>query len=121
MSVSRKKALEYAYALIEVPRAHIRVSLTQTNEGVSLLHGRRLLTKVYLNRSGMNAAAAMAEAIGVPAPKLDESKTVLISSGLLYRVLAISQLDFRNPAALEVASRLVDEAKDMQSGDREDA
>jgi hypothetical protein len=44
-----------------------------------------------------------------------------VSSGLLYRVLALSQLDFRNEAALEVAARLVDEARDMQSGEREDA
>jgi hypothetical protein len=69
----------------------------------------------------MNAAAAIAEALGVPVPKLGESKTTLASSGLLYRVLALSELDFRNPAALEVASRLVDEAKDMQSGSRDDA
>ncbi len=121
MSVSRKKALEYAYALIEVPRAHVRVTLRQTSEGVSVLHGRRVLTKVYLNRSGMNAAAAIAEAIGVPLPKLGESSDALISSGLLYRVLALSQLDFRNPAALDVAARLVDEARDMQSGSRDDA
>jgi hypothetical protein len=120
MSISRKKALDYAYALIEVPRTHIRVTLRQTSGGVSVLHGRRLLTRVYLNKSGMSAAAAIAEAIGVALPRLGESRNALVSSGLLYRVLALSQLDFRNPAALEVASRLVDEAKDMQSGERED-
>jgi hypothetical protein len=120
MSLSRKKALEYAYSLIEVPRAHVRVTLKQTGDGVSVLHGRRVLTRVFLNRSGMNAAAAIAEAIGVPLPKLGESKSALVSSGLLYRVLALSQLDFRKPEALEVASRLVEEAVDMQSGERED-
>jgi hypothetical protein len=120
MSVSRKKALEYAYSLIEVPRAHVRVTLRQTSDGVSVLHGRRVLTRVFLNRTGMNAAAAIAEAIGVPLPKLGESKSALVSSGLLYRVLALSQLDFRKPEALEVASRLVAEAADMQSGERED-
>ena len=121
MSVSRKQALEYAYHLIEAPRAHLRVTLRQTREGVSVLHGRRVLTKVYLNRSGMNAAGAIAEAIGVPVPKLGETKSALISSGLLYRVLALSQLDFRKPEALEVAALLVDEARDMQSGGRDDA
>lgn len=120
MTVSRKKALDYAYKLIEAPKAHVRVSLRQTGAGVSLLHGRRLLTKVYLNESGMSAAAAMAEALGVPVPKLGDSSTALVSSGLLYRVLALSQLDYRNEAALEVAERLVEEAKDMQSGDRGD-
>ncbi len=120
MPVSRKKALEYGYKLIEFPRPHIRITLRQTSSGVSVLHGRRLVTKVYLNRSGMSAAAAIAEAMGLPLPKVGGHVTTLVSSGLLYRVLALSQLDFKNEAALEVAARLVDEARDMHSGGRDD-
>ena len=39
-----------------------------------------------------------------------------MSTGLLYRVLAISDLDFNNPVAFELASELVDEAISMQRG-----
>ncbi|MEX0763447.1 MAG: hypothetical protein WD208_04365 [Dehalococcoidia bacterium] len=114
MSVSRTKALEYGYELISTPHSHLRVELRQTKEGVSLLHKRRVLTKVYLNRSGMNAAVAMAEALGIPVPKIGESSSTLASTGLLYRVLALSQLDYRNPESFEVASQLISEAVDMQ-------
>ena len=74
------------------------------------------MTRVYLNRSGMNAAAAMAEALGVRIPPSGESVSTLASTGLLYRVLAISQIDFRNEAAFELAANLVEEAIDMQRG-----
>ncbi|MDA1296500.1 MAG: hypothetical protein O3B04_00675 [Chloroflexi bacterium] len=116
MATSRKKALEYAYALLERPRAHLRVELAQVSDGVVLRHQGRVLTRVYLNRSGMNAAAAMAEALGVPIPPAGESVSTLASTGLLYRVLSISQIDFRNEAAFEFAASLVEEAIDMQRG-----
>ena len=120
MSISRKKALEYAYELISVPRAHLRVHLTQTKEGVTLSYRGRVMTKVYMNRSGMNAAAAMAEALGVSIPKLGESASALVSTGTLYRVLALSELDYRKPASFEVAARLIDDAADQRGGVRGD-
>jgi len=116
MATSRKKALEYGYALLERPRAHLRVELRQVADGVTVSHNGRLITRVYLNRSGMNAAAAISEALGVPVPPVGQAVSTLASTGLLYRVLAISQLDFRRPEAFEVASQLVDEAMDMQRG-----
>ena len=121
VSISRKKALEYAYELISTPRAHLRVHLRQTKEGVSLTYRGRVMTKVYLNRSGMNAAAAMAEALGVPIPKLGESVSALVSTGVLYRVLALSELDYRRPAAFELAARLVDDAVAQRGGVRGDS
>ena len=105
--------------MLERPRAHLRVEMAQVSDGVVLRHNSRLLTKVYLNRSGMNAAAAMAEALGVRVPPFGESVSTLASTGLLYRVLAISQLDFRNEASFEVAATLVEEAIDMQRGGSE--
>lgn len=116
MGTSRKKALEYAYSLLERPRAHLRVELAQVSDGVVLRHNGRVLTRVYLNRSGMNAAAAMAEALGVPIPPAGKSVSTLASTGLLYRVLSISQIDFRSEAAFELAANLVEEAIDMQRG-----
>ena len=116
MATSRKKALEYAYSLLERPRAHLRVELAQVANGVVLRHDGRILTRVYLNRSGMSAASAMAEALGVPIPPAGRSVSTLASTGQLYRVLAISQIDFRNEAAFELAANLVEEAIDMQRG-----
>jgi len=69
---------------------------------------------VYLNRSGMNAAVAMSEALGIELPALGQSNSGLVSTGLLNRVFAISQLDFRNPMSFELAAELVDEAISMQ-------
>jgi len=115
MGTSRKRALEYAYDLLGQPRAHMRVELRQVSDGVVLKYGRRVLTKVYLNRSGMNAAVAMAEALGIHVPPAGQGVVARVSTGLLYRVLAISQLDFTNEASFEVASNLIQEANEMRS------
>jgi hypothetical protein len=120
LGTTRAKALDYAYQLIDRPRAHVRVRLRQTRSGVSLLHGRRLLTKVYINRSGMRAAMAMADALGVKVPPLGSTSEAVVSTGLLYRVLALSQLDFTNPQAFEMARHLLDEAEAMR-GSGEDS
>ena len=116
MTVSRKQALKHGYKLLEHPRSHIRVELNQDKSGVSVTHKGRVITRVFLNRSGMNAAVAISEAMGVKLPALGSSNSGLVSTGLLYRVLALSQLDFRNPAAYELANDLVDEAISMQRG-----
>ena len=116
LTVSRKQALEHGYRLLGRPRSHLRVELNQDKSGVSVTHKGRVLTRVYLNRSGMNAAVAMSEAMAITLPALGESNSGLVSTGLLYRVLAISQLDFRNPTAYELAGTLVDEAISMQRG-----
>ena len=114
MTVSRKRDLEHGYKLLERPRSHLRVELNQDRSGVSLTHKGRVLTRVYLNRSGMNAAVAMSEALGIELPALGQSNSGLVSTGLLNRVFAISQLDFRNPMSFELAAELVDEAISMQ-------
>ena len=116
LTVSRKKALQYGYELVEKPRSHLKVELNQDKSGVSITHKGRVLTRVYLNRSGMNAAVAMSEAMAIKLPALGESNNGLVSTGLLYRVFALSQLDFRNPTAFELAAELVDEAISMQRG-----
>ncbi len=115
MATSRKKALEYAYELISTPRAHLQVTLRQTKSGVSLLHKNRLLTRVYLNRGGMTAASAMAHALDVRIPALGEGVQAMASTGLLYRVLSLSVLDYRTPGAYELAEHLLSEAAAMRS------
>ena len=64
--------------------------------------------------SSIAAAAAMAEALRVRVPKLGDSVDARVSSGVMYRVLAISDLDYRNELSYQLASRLISEAVDMQ-------
>jgi hypothetical protein len=110
----RATALEAAYKLLETPRSHLRVKFEQTGDAVLLSYRDDVLTGMKLDRSGINAASAMAVALGVDVPPAGEALEVLASTGLLYRVLAISDLDFGNPASFDLANHLVNEAIDMQ-------
>jgi hypothetical protein len=121
MSVSRKRALEYADEVISVPRAHVRVTLHQGKGGVTLLHeGRKALTRCYINRSGMRAAHFMAEALGVEVPHLGESVEARVSTGVLWRAISISCLDLRKKESLALLERLLEEAS-MQRGSGSDS
>ena len=114
----RASALEAAYELLGTPRSHLRVKLGQTEDAVLLRYRDQTLTGVQLDESGINAASAMAIALGVNVPPTGEASEVLASTGLLHRVLAISDLDFSNPTAFELANVLVNESIDMQRGSR---
>ncbi len=114
MAISRSKALEHAYKVLEQPRTHMRLTLTQTNSGLSLYYDGRVMTRVFVNRSGLSAAAAMGEALRVRVPKLGESVDARVSSGVVFRVLALSALDYRNELSFQLATRLIAEARDMQ-------
>ena len=120
MSTSRKRALEYADEIISVPRAHVRLSLRQIKGGVTLLHDGRALTRCYLTRSGMRAARYMAEALGVELPPLGESVEARVSTGVLWRAISISCLDFRKPESYPLLERLLEEAT-RQRGSGSDA
>ena len=112
----RDAARDAAYELLNTPRSHLRVSLRHFNGAVTVVHQEQTLTGVDLDKSGINAASAIAMALGVSVPNDGQANEVLVSTGLLYRVLAISDLDFNNPVAFELASELVDEAISMQRG-----
>ena len=120
MSVSRKRALEYAYTIVSVPRAHVIVYLRQAKEGVTLLHRGRALTKCYINRSGMRAARYMAEALGVAVPPLGGSVEARVSTGVLWRAISISCLDFRKKESFVLLERLLEEAS-LQRGSGSDS
>ena len=120
MSTSRKRALEYADEIISVPRAHVRLTIRQIKDGVTLLHNGRALTRCYLTRSGMRGARYMAEALGVALPPLGESVQASVSTGVLWRAISISCLDFRKPESYPLLERLLQEAT-MQRGSGSDA
>ena len=113
-SAERAEALEAAYELLGTPRAHLRIKLAQTENAVLVSYRDDVLTGVMLDESGINAASAIAVALGVNVPPEGEAVEVLASTGLLHRVLAISDLDFTNPASFELANVLVNEAIEMQ-------
>lgn len=113
---ARATALVSAYELLETPRSHLRVKFEQTEESVLLSYQGKVLTGVELDESGINAASAMAVALGVNVPPVGNAEEVLVSTGLLYRVFAISDLDFTNPTSFDLANHLVNEAIDMQRG-----
>jgi hypothetical protein len=120
MSISRKRALEYADEIISVPRAHVRVRLRQSKGGVTLLHERRALTRCYINRSGMVAARFMAEALGVEVPPLGGAVDANVSTGVLWRAVSISCLDLRKAESIPILERLLEEAA-MQRGSGSDS
>ena len=120
MSVSRKRALEYADEIISVPRAHVRVTFRQVKDGVTLLHQGRALTKCHITRSGMRAARYMAEALGVRLPALGETVEARVSTGALWRAISISCLDFRRPESFTLLDRLIEEAR-LQRGSGSDS
>lgn len=112
----RDAARDAAYELLNTPRSHLRVNLRHADGTITVVHKDQTLTGVELDKSGANAASAIAMALGVRIPPEGQATEVLVSTGLLYRVLAISDLDFNNPVAFELASELVDEAISMQRG-----
>ena len=120
MSISRSRALQYADSLIASPRAHLPVTLRQSKSAVTLLHGRRALTKCYINRSGIRTAMYMAKALGVRVPPLGSSVMAKVSSGVLWRAISISCLNLRKRESYPLLQRLLEEAE-MQRGGASEA
>ena len=101
--------------LLEVPRAHLRLELRQDGDGLRLLYEGEALVECSLTRQGMTAAGFMAQALGVEVPRLGESVLARVSTGVLYRAIAIPRLDFDREESYILLERLLDEAQ-MQRG-----
>ena len=101
--------------LLSTPRAHLRLELRQDAGGMTLLHEGAVLVECPLTRQGMTAAGFMAQALGVDIPPLGESVVARVSTGVLYRVIAIPRLDFDKEESYILLERLLDEAG-MQRG-----
>lgn len=119
MSISRKKALEYAEEFISVPNSRVSVTLRQGKGGVVLLHKGKALTKCYITSSGMRAATFMAQALGLKVPPLGSSVQAQVSTGLLWRAVSISCLNFRKEASYIILERLLEEAEMMRQSSSE--
>ncbi len=106
---------EFADELIATPRAHLRLDLSQDDQGLVLTYQERELLRCYLTPNGMLAGGFVAEALGVKLPALGDSVTARVSTGVLYRVLGVGQLDYSEEASYVVLERLMEEAA-MQRG-----
>ena len=116
MSQAHVKVSEYAEELISVPSAHLRLELRQDEQGLALLHDGKTVVECFLTRGGMMAAGFMAQALGVKIPALGQSVPALVSTGVLYRAVGISGLDFDKEESFVVLERLLEEAEAQRAG-----
>lgn len=121
MSVSRKRALDYAESIIARPRARVPLTLRHGKCGVTLLHKGRAVTRCYITPSGIRAATFMAKALGVRVPPMGSSVQAQVSTGVLWRAISISSLDFRKEEAYHLVERLLEEAQMMRGAGSEEA
>ena len=106
---------DFGDGLIEQPRAHLRMTLAQDEQGLVLTYQDREVLRCYLTPNGMLAGGFVAQALGVKLPPLGESTLARVSTGVLYRVLGVCQLDYSEEASYVVLERLLEEAQ-MQRG-----
>lgn len=116
MSEPHTKVTDYAEELISVPRAHIAVELRQDDAGLKLLHQERPLVECRLTREGMAAAGYMAMALDVKIPALGKSVTARVSTGVLFRAVSISSLDFNIEESFKLLDRWLEEAESQRGG-----
>ncbi len=115
MSISRKRAQDYAESVLSRPRSDFQVTLKRGKGGATLLYQRRALTKCHASRVGTVQAIYMARALGVELPPLGASVQAEIPGGVLYRAVAVSTLDLRRPEARQVLAQLLATAEMQRS------
>ena len=120
MSPSRTRVHPLAERLVSVPRAHLRLDLSQDRTGVSLSHADGPILDCPLTPQGMVTAGFVAQALGAKLPPLGESRPVRVSTGVLFRAVSIAELDFSVEESYILLERLLDEAA-MQRGGSSDA
>ncbi len=119
MADPHSKVLDYAEELTSVPRAHLSLELRQDDDGLKLQHQGKPLVECYLTREGMAAGGYMAKALGAPLPRVGESVSVRVSTGVLFRAVSIASLDFGVEESFVLLERLLEEAE-MQRGGSSD-
>ena len=109
------KISTYANDLLTVPRAHVRMNLSQDDQGILLSHEGTELIRCPITKEGMIASGFMAEAMGVVLPPIGEHVQVRVSTGVLFRVISIAELDYNIEESFLLLSRLLEEAQ-LQRG-----
>ena len=108
---------DYADELIEAPRAHLRLTLSQDERGLVLTYQDKELLRCFLTPNGMLAGGFVSKALGVKLPPLGESVIARVSTGVLYRALGVCRLDYSEDASYHILEILLEEAE-MQRGAR---
>ena len=111
---------DYSDELMSVPRAHLRMELTQDESGLRLVHSGRTVVRCPLTEHGMMAAGFMAQSLGVKIPAVGESEPVRVSTGVLFRAVGVAGLDYGKDESYVLLDRLLEEAA-MQRGASSDA
>ena len=106
---------DFGDELIEKPRAHLRMVLAQDEQGLVLTYLDKEVLRCYLTPNGMLAGGFVSQSLGVKLPPLGESVVARVSTGVLYRVLGVCQLDYSEEVSYVVLERLLEEAQ-MQRG-----
>ena len=107
MSISRKRAQDYAETVLARPRSDHLVTLKRGKGGTTLLYQGRAVTKCHASRVGAIQATYLARALGVELPPPGGKVSTTIPGGVLYRAVAISTLDLRRLEAREILARLL--------------
>lgn len=113
------KVTDYGDQLVSVPRAHLRMELLQTTDGLFLTHEGKSVLECYLTEDGMLIAGFVAKALGVNIPAMDQPIPIRVSTGVLYRALGISYLDLHNKESYTILERLLEEAAMQRRGTNE--
>ena len=115
MSVSRRRAQDYAERVLARPRGEYSVTLRRGKGGTTLLYRGRALTRCHASWVGALQAACVAQVLGVELPPAGGSVSAEVPGGVLYRAVAVSTLDLRRPEARQVLAGLLATAE-MQRG-----
>jgi hypothetical protein len=91
------------------------MEFSQDEMGMLLTHDNNLLVRCPLTEYGMAAAGFMSEAMGIKVPALGTSLSVRVSTGVLFRVISIAELDYSVEESITILTRLLEEAE-LQRG-----
>ena len=116
MSEAHAILTDYADELVSVPRAHIRMELAQDETGLTLTHDGNTVVHCRLTREGMVAGGFLSQALGAKVPALGTSATVRVSTGVLYRAMAVAGLDYSIEESYVLLERLLEEATAQRGG-----
>ena len=119
MADTHTKVYDYAGELMSTPRAHLRLELSQDDNGLSLSFEDNRLAECYLTSEGMLAGGFLAKALGVALPALGESVTARVSTGVLFRAIGVVELDYEKEESLVLLDRLLEEAEVQRGGSSE--
>lgn len=114
MTVTRRKAWEYAEHVLSIPQGSLKVRLRHGKTGLVLSYKGRVLTRCYESTVGKAGAHFMSQALGVEVPPEGGSVETFVSTGVLFRAISIASLDLRKRETHMILARMLDEAESQR-------